>query len=450
MKKKTMSLLAVGALVCTSLAGCGGAAKQEEGGEASKEVAISVTTTFAGEDGNAQNYKDAVAAFEKETGIKVNDSSATSDETFKSRVETDFQTGSEPDVLFFFTGADASSFIEEGKVVSIEEIRKSYPEYADNMDDAWLPANLVDENHYAVPVNGYWEGLFYNKEVLDQAGVAVPGADYTWDQFMKDCAKIKEAGFSPIAASLGEIPHYWWEYSIFNNTTLDTHTQVPASVEEGNGPGWVQGMEDIKELYEAGCFPENTLSAKDDETFALFTSGKAAFLIDGSWKVGGIAGTCQSDPSDPSTLDQAKLDQFGVTYVPAKADSDRKATDLIGGISSGYYISKKAWDDEAKRDAAVKFVEHMTESDLVAKFAQHSATALKETPKPDPETLNSLQINAIEMISDATSLTDAVQDLFNGECRVSTFDGMPQIVTGEISVEDAVAEGLALYAEQSQ
>ena len=208
MKKKTMSLLAVGALVCTSLAGCGGTAKQEEGGEVSKEVAISVTTTFAGEDGNAQNYKDAVAAFEKETGIKVNDSSATSDETFKSRVETDFQTGSEPDVLFFFTGADASSFIEEGKVVSIEEIRKSYPEYADNMDDAWLPANLVDENHYAVPVNGYWEGLFYNKEVLDQAKVAVPGKDYTWDQFMEDCAKIKEAGFSPIAASLGEIPHY--------------------------------------------------------------------------------------------------------------------------------------------------------------------------------------------------------------------------------------------------
>ena len=209
-------------------------------------------------------------------------------------------------------------------------------------------------------------------------------------------------------------------------------------------------MEDIKELYEAGCFPENTLSAKDDETFALFTGGKAAFLIDGSWKVGGIAGACQSDPADPSTLDQAKLDQFGVTYVPAKADSDRKATDLIGGISSGYYISKKAWDDEAKRDAAVKFVEHMTESDLVAKFAQHSATALKETPKPDPETLNSLQINAIEMISNATSLTDAVQDLFNGECRVSTFDGMPQIVTGEVSAEDAVAEGLALYTEQAQ
>ena len=113
----------------------------------------------------------------------------------------------------------------------------------------------------------------------------------------------------------------------------------------------------------------------------MFTDGKAAFLIDGSWKVGGIASACQSDADDESTLDQAKLDKFSVTYVPAKKDSERKATDLIGGISSGYYITKKAWDDESKRDAAVKFVEYMTSNEMVGKFAQHSATALKETPK---------------------------------------------------------------------
>lgn len=445
MKKRVVSMLLAGVMVCSVFTACG---KKKEEGKKTEEKSLSVTTTFAGEDGNAQNYKKAIADFEKKEGIKINDSSATSDETFKARVETDFQTGSEADVLFFFTGADANSFIEEDKVVSIEEIRKEYPEYADNMDDAWLPKNLVNGDHYAVPVNGYWEGLFYNKEVLDKAGVKVPGKDYTWEAFLADCEKIKKAGFSPIAASLGEIPHYWWEYGIFNHTTLDTHSDIPKSVKEGNGPGWVKGMEDIKALYEAGYFPENTLSAKDDETFALFTGGKAAFLIDGSWKVGGIAGACQSDPEDAATLDKEKLDNFGVTYVPAKGE--RKATDLIGGISSGYYISRKAWDDESKRDAAVKFVTYMTTNEMVGEFAQHAATALKEAPKPDEKVLNSLQVKAIEMIANATSLTDAAQDLFNGECRVSTFDGMPQIVTGEVSAKDAVEEGLTMYAEQSE
>lgn len=444
MKKKVVSILLAGAMVCTMVTGCGNKKSSDSG---SDEKSLSVTTTFAGEDGNAGNYKEAIAAFQDETGIKVNDSSAVSDETFKARIETDFQAGSEPDVLFFFNGADANSFIEEGKVVSIEDIRKEYPEYADNMDEDFITASLVDDVKYAVPVNGYWEGLFCNTEILEAAGVEVPGADYTWAAFEADCEKIKEAGYTPIAAALGEIPHYWWEYSIFNHTTSETHLEVPESVDKGNGPGWVEGMEDIKALYEKGYFPENTLSAKDDETFALFTGGKAAFLIDGSWKVGGIASACQSDPDDASTLDTAKLDNYTVTYVPT--NGERKATDLIGGLSMGYYITTKAWEDETKRDSAVKFVEYMTTDDMVSKFAQHTASALKEAPQADTAEFNSLQIKAIDMMSGVTSLTGAVQDIFNGQCRVSTFDGMPQIVTGEVSAKDAVQEGLEMYAEQT-
>ena len=142
-------------------------------------VELNVTTTFAGEDGNAQNFKDAVAAWEEETGNTVNDASATSDEAFKARIEMDFQTGADPDVLFFFTGADANSFIEADKVVSVDEIRETYPDYAANMKDELLPKSLVDDKAYAIPVNGFWEALFVNTEVLDAAGVAVPGADYT-------------------------------------------------------------------------------------------------------------------------------------------------------------------------------------------------------------------------------------------------------------------------------
>ena len=55
---------------------------------------------------------------------------------------------------------------------------------------------------------------------------------------------------------------------------------------------------------------------------------------------------------------------------------------------------------------------------------------------------------AMSMMAGVTSLTGAVQDIFNGECRVSTFDGMPQIVTGEVAAADEVAEGLEAYHAQ--
>ena len=114
-------------------------------------VELVVTTTFAGEDSNAQNYKDAVKGWEAETGNAVVDTSATADETFKTRVATDFETGSEPDVLFFFNGADSNSFIEAGKVVPIDEIRAEYPDYASNMNEDLIAASLVTARNTRYP-----------------------------------------------------------------------------------------------------------------------------------------------------------------------------------------------------------------------------------------------------------------------------------------------------------
>lgn len=450
MRKRLVAILLSGVMAGTMLAGCGEekkaetAAKTENTEKGSEPVELDVVTTFAGEDSNAQNYQDGIAAWEEASGNTVNDNSATSDETFKTTVISDFEMDAEPDVLFFFTGADANAFIEAGKVVSIEDIRKEYPEYASNMSDEKLPASLVDGKQYAVPTNGYWEAMFVNTKVLEDCGVEMPGEDYTWDQFMEDCGKIKEKGYAPVAAALGNIPHYWWEYSIFNNEKdLTKHDQVPESMEEASA--WVDGMNDVKAMYEAGCFPENTLSATDDETFQLFVQDKAAFLLDGSWKVGGIAGACQSDPEDPATLDEEALDKFDVTFVPAK--DSRKATDLVGGFSMGYYITAKAWEDPEKREAAVDFVNFMTSDDMIVQFAQHSASPLKNAPTVDESALNSLQVKAIEFGAKVTGYTPAVQDNFQGECRVPTFDGMPDIVTGNVSAEDAVAEGFEIYAE---
>ena len=456
--KKSIVLI----LLCALMAGTVGCGKQTDstpGGDADKEVETSesgqstnpveleVVTTFAGNDGNAQNYKLFTKEWEKQTGNTVVDKSSITDETFKSRVINDFATGSESDVLFFFNGADANSFIEAGKVVPLSEIQQEYPDFAVNLDTRRIPTSMVDDEIYAIPVNGYWEAMFVNTTVLDAAGVEMPGADYTWDMFLSDCQKIKDAGYTPIAAALGSIPHYWWEFSVFNHTTPETHMTIPSSVDDELGQSWVAGMEDIKNLYELGYFPENTNSASDDDTFAMFMNGQAAFLIDGSWKVGSIVQNCQTDLNNPDTLNQAKLDKFSVTFVPG-TDS-RKATDLIGGMSMGYYITEKAWKDPDRRAAAVSFVSYMTSDEVAPAFAQHTVNALKNPPVVNTEDYNSLQIKAMNMLAQCTSYTEAVQDIFQGDCRIPTFDGMPQIVTGQVSARDAVEKGLEKYKEEN-
>ena len=422
--RKALALVLCGAMA-VSMVGCdsSNSGKKTSDETSKKSVKLSVTTTYAGEDTNAQNYKDAVAAWESKTGNKVDDSSATSDETFKSRITTDFETGSEPDVLFFFNGVDSNQFVEQGKVVSVDEIRKEYPDYASNMKDDMLGASPVDGKNYSIPVNGFWEGMFVNKEVLKKAGVDVPTKDTTWDEFLQMCEKIKKAGYTPIAASLLEIPHYWFEYSIYNFDSPTTHNTVPAKVDDAAGKAWVSGLEDIKTLYEKGYFPANTLTAKDDETFQLFTNDKAAFLCDGSWKVGGI----ESAVKDP--------ENYTVTYVPGKGD--RKSTDIIGGISMGYYITKKAWDDPEKRAAAVDFVEYMTSDEMVSKFAGTGVTALKNGTTP-ADNMTALSKDAVTFSAGVTAISPAVQDNLSEAVRKPIFGEMSSIVQGKTAVKDAV------------
>ena len=422
--RKALALVLCGAMA-VSMVGCGSSnsGKKTSDETSKKSVKLSVTTTYAGADTNAQNYKDAVAAWESKTGHKVDDSSATSDETFKSRITTDFETGSEPDVLFFFNGVDSNQFVEQGKVVSVDEIRKEYPDYASNMKDDMLGASPVDGKNYSIPVNGFWEGMFVNKEVLKKAGVDVPTKDTTWDEFLQMCEKIKKAGYTPIAASLLEIPHYWFEYSIYNFDSPTTHNTVPAKVDDAAGKAWVSGLEDIKTLYEKGYFPANTLTAKDDETFQLFTNDKAAFLCDGSWKVGGI----ESAVKDP--------ENYTVTYVPGKGD--RKSTDIIGGISMGYYITKKAWDDPEKRAAAVDFVEYMTSDEMVSKFAGTGVTALKNGTTP-ADNMTALSKDAVTFSAGVTAISPAVQDNLSEAVRKPIFGEMSSIVQGKTAVKDAV------------
>lgn len=396
---------------------------------------LKLTTTYGGEEPNAQLYHRAVQEWMDKTGCIVYDSSATADEMMKSRVIADFEAGAEADVLFWFTGNDANPFIEAGRVVSIDEIRTVYPDYAMNMKDSILEATAspADGVSYAVPFYGYWEGLFVNKEVCEAAGVKIPGADTTWKEFLEICQQIKDAGYTPIAVSLAKEPHYWFEYAVYNHTSPSMHTTVPMSIDDPTGRAWVEGLQDIKDLYERGFLSGNANTAEASEVFRSFIDGKCAFYLDGSWKCGGVTDAEGND------------EKFTVTYVPGARE--RKATDIIGGLSSGWYISRKAWNDEKKRAAAVSFITDVTADETVSAFAGVSATALKNGAELDKSTLNQVQIDSLDMTGGATAVTGAVQDLMTQNQRAPIFEHMPEIVTGEIAIETVVQQVIDNLAE---
>lgn len=423
---KRIAALLLAACLCLTACGQEKTPAAADGGK--ERVTLNVVTSYGVDDGNRRNYETAVAAYEAATGNTVNDNSAVSNEEWKSRVLTDFMTGSEPDVLFYFTNVDAEPFINAGKVVSIEEIREVYPDYATNMKESMMAA-ASDGKHYAVPSSGYWETLFVNRRVLNACGVRIPGPDYTWDAFLEDCGKIKEAGYTPIACSLFEIPHYWFEFAVMNNGSLADHLEIPEVDEAGvlvdsaASRKWIAALEDIKALYEAGFFPDNTLTATDAETVAMFGGGEAAFLIDGSWKLGYFTKNYAG-----------RIGDYVVAYVPGKGR--RPASDTVGGISMGYFITRKAWEDPAKQETAVEFVFHMTSEEVLGTFVTTEGTALVNGTETSG--LSTIQQSAADANVHITGLAGAVQDAISGEAKSELFTNIPKVVTGQMTAREAV------------
>ena len=389
---------------------------------------IVVVSSFWPGDENRGNYVNAYTAFEAGTGIAVKDEAYAAAWELAGKVYSDFEDGNDPDVLFFFTGAEADAMIESGKVVSLSDIRRVFPDYALNMKDAMMPVSTSNGWQYAVPINGHWMGLFVNLRVLEACGVDMPGSDYTWGMFLEDCETIRENGYIPVACSLYEAPQNWFEFCTFNYGNIANHHMLPKDAGDDAGKRWVSGLTDIKELYQKGYFPEDTLEATAAETDLLMIENKAVFLIDGSWKV---------DWFEENALNP---DDFAVVYVPAKGE--RKATDIIGGLSMGYYITKKAWDDFEKRAACVEFIQAMTTDEVVSSFGELSVTALKNVIGP-PENANPLTVSAIEMTKNCTGAVSAAQDLLAPVARDMLFYDVKNIVTGLITPEKAIEECLS-------
>lgn len=353
MKKKLLAVLLTGAMAVSLLAGCGNKnadskeTSKDAGQEAEEPVTLKTVSMFGGTDPNKEAYESINAEFMKENGnITIEDNSQTSDEEWKAAVNADFSLGNEPDVIQFFTDATADTIVATGKLVSLEEIRAEYPDYAkDTLDTAIEASTNTDGVARAVPTTGYWEGLYCNKDLFDKYSLELPT---DWASMEKAITVFKENGVIPIACSLNNVPHYWIEYLMLYAAGPEEYTSVPETAPEG----WVKGLEMFKTLRDMGAFPEDTDTVDDAYVGQLFRDKQAAMQLEGSWYTGNIEDT----------------ENTVVVAFPGVPDQKAEAGSKVGGISSGFYITKKAWDDPAKRDAAVKFVMAHTSQESVQKY----------------------------------------------------------------------------------
>jgi len=346
--KKILSLFVLGFLI-VSLVGCG----ENDASE------LKTVSMFGGTDPNASVYEEIIEKFESDQDVVVNDTSATSNEIWKTSVVSSFYSGTEPDVLFFFTGETAKPIVENDMVVSIEEIREEYPDYAKNIS----PSVLDD---YAVPIKGFVEGVFVNTKLFTGDLASYLEKDvWTWADYHDIAEKLIDNGKIPFAFGAEDVPHYWIEHLILAFNGPDSFSNIPAAsdFESGTstdaGENWIDALETINDLADKGWFGDTKGNQKNETANQLFKTGEAAMILDGSWFAGGLVDT-SVDP-----------DETIMMPFPAIPESEGGMNEVYmqSGFTSGFYITRQAWENEAKRELAVAFVQAMTTTESIAAYA---------------------------------------------------------------------------------
>lgn len=363
-----------------------------------ENLTLHTISCFAGGNSAGDAYVSILRDFETATGCTVVDESSSSNEAWKSGVIKRFAAGDEPDVLFFFAaGADSKLLLN--RLVPVSEINAAYPDLSLPQENVLKEA---DGQVYAVPVYSFWEGLYVNTGLFERFGLELPT---DWEKLVRAIEVFRDNDIVPVSVSLSDIPHYLAEFAMLACVPPEELAVRPKTLSEVPS-SWFDGMRLIRELYELGAFPENAAFTEESVTTGLFLSGQAAMQFDGSWQV----------------ADMTEKLQNNVSVLPMPLRSGGQAACYPGGVSMGFFVTRKAWNSN-RRDAAVSLLTFLTSKDSLERLNNQHMTG-------------NLRSSWEEMV-EGRPMSQPLQDAMNQRARETwLLECVPAVAEGSMTAEE--------------
>ena len=246
------------------------------------------------------------------------------DDNYYTSLKTKLASGECPDIILtqpMFAGQNSCyALAEAGYLAPLNDM-----DFVSKMPD--LSAVTYDGQLVAATNSVSILGTYYNKQIFEEAGISeVPG---TWDEFLEDCQKIKDLGYTPIV--MGDKDQYVLQFGLYqiaaneiypNNETYDEQlrTGETSFTDEGT---WDTVLSMYNELYENKYIDASqSLGYGASQAITDFIDGKAAMTFDGSFNASGL-------------LAEGEAGDFERGYfpIPAKNGDTRTATCLSAGYS---------------------------------------------------------------------------------------------------------------------
>lgn len=280
LKRISVMLLAAAAAAALTACGQGKESQEKETGSKTEVKSDDVLSVMTWDDNQAKGLQKILDDFTEETGIKAETGVVKWDE-YWTMLDAGARGGTLPDV-FWMHSNEAERYMTNGLLLDLtDEIESS-----DKIDLANYPEDIVelynnDNKQYAVPKDVDTIALWYNKKMFDEAGVAYPTAEWTWDDVFEAAKKLTKEDGSQYGLAMRNDNNQAGYY----NMIYDNNGYIIS--EDKKKSGWddrktVEAMEILESWIRAGVMPSlETMSENGEDV--LFQSGKIAMTFQGSW-----------------------------------------------------------------------------------------------------------------------------------------------------------------------
>lgn len=395
------AIMSVALVACGSSTGGGGGAASSEAssggaaGGASSETTVEsapgeITLEFQqwwGVELPAGALDEICQNFTNETGIKIEILSNPYADT-KTQIAAGAAAGTMADVVGL-DGAWVYDFAKQGAIANLTELMA-----ADGYDDSQLSDQIRYEgNTYMIPVVNFAYPLYYNKTILEEAGVTeVPK---TWSEFLAACQLITEntdaaAYCIPLNTEAPNgIQNQFSTWLWASGGTLLSDGK-PALT---NNENLVKVTEFFKELYDNGYLSAGVEAMKEQDMVNEFENGRLAFMVDGI--------------SHLTTIKQEAPD-IDFDYAPMPVMDGYTGKSGMSVANWGIGIAENC---EHKAEA-MQFIEYLMSPEVNAQLAQlANAFPGNSTAQPDYSSNDERFMNAF--------------DIYNAGFAINEFTGAP-------------------------
>jgi raffinose/stachyose/melibiose transport system substrate-binding protein len=305
--------------------------------------------------GTQELWDQAAADFEAEhPGVDV-DVQYLENEAYKAKLPTLLQSGEKPNIIYSWSGGVMRAQNDAGYLADVTDAASSW---TDRFSAGAAAAFNIDGKIVGAPNHLSEVVFFYNKELVDQAGVN-PDEIKTWDDFLAAVKKVKEAGITPIIVGAGEKwpMHFYWSYLVMRIGGAHALSNAMAGEDGGfAGDAFVQAGEKLQELAALEPFQDGWLASMHLQAAGLWGDGNGAFQLMGSW----LLNTQRNNATDGEGLARENI---GILSFPIVEGGKGAPTDTLGGIN-GWLIT------EGSPPEAIEFVKHLLQpkyQDVAAK-----------------------------------------------------------------------------------